>query len=329
MPGNVWILAEQWRGQLSEITYEALAMGRELADRLGVALEAVLAGHQVRELAAGLGMANRVLYAGHPQLAEATPGTWAEALRQLAAERQPCAVLMPLTNVSLGIGTILAAQLKAPVINFCKDLEVVDGEIRARCVLYGGKIEVTVAPRGTPLVVGLWPGCRPREKGRSAAQPDVEDVQVRLPEEAAVRMKKYIAPEAGDVDISKEPVLIAVGRGIQSQDNVVVAEDLAKALGGVVCGSRPVIDQGWLPLSRQVGKSGRTVKPKLYLALGVSGAPEHTEGMRDADLIVAVNTDGRAPIFQVAHYGVVADALEVAPALAQVVRARKEVASHA
>jgi electron transfer flavoprotein alpha subunit len=328
MTGNIWVLAEQWRGQLSGITCEALALGRELANRQGVALEAVLLGHRARDLAGTLGAADRVLYADHPQLAEPVPGTWAAALRQLAAEHQPCAVLMPLTNVSLGIGTLLGAQLKAPIINFCKDLTVQDGELRARCVLYGGKIETTVAPEGSPVIVGLWPGCRPREKGQSTRLPAIQDVVVTLPEREAVRLKKYVAPEAGDVDITRQEVLVAVGRGILSQENLAVAEDLAQALGGAVCGSRPVIDQGWLPLSRQVGKSGHTVKPKLYLAMGVSGAPEHTEGMRDAELIVAVNTDSRAPIFQVAHYGVVADALEIAPALAAAVRVRKEVAHH-
>jgi electron transfer flavoprotein alpha subunit len=329
MAGQVWILAEQWRGQLSEITFEALALGRELADGLGTSLEAVLLGHQVQGLAVSLGAADTVLYADHPLLAEPEPGTWAEALYQLASRRGPCAVLMPLTNVSLGIGTLLGARLHAPIVNFCTDLCVTAGEIQARVVLYGGKIEASVVPDGSPLVAGLWPGCRPREKGQSTRTPAVESVEVTLLERVPVRLKRYLAPEPGDVDITREDVLVAVGRGIQSQDNLAEAESLAQALGGAVCGSRPVIDQGWLPLSRQVGKSGHTVKPKLYVALGVSGAPEHVEGMRDASLIVAVNTDPRAPIFQVAHFGVVADALDVASALAEAVRARKEVAHHA
>jgi electron transfer flavoprotein alpha subunit len=116
------------------------------------------------------------------------------------------------------------------------------------------------------------------------------------------------------------PILVAVGRGIQNQDNVSLAEELAKALGGEVCASRPVIDQGWLPLTRQVGKSGMTVKPKAYLAFGISGAPEHLEGMKQAELIIAVNTDEKAPIFSVAHYGAVADAVELLPALTEEVQ---------
>jgi electron transfer flavoprotein alpha subunit len=138
-----------------------------------------------------------------------------------------------------------------------------------------------------------------------------------------VRFKKYIEPEAGDVDISQQEVLVAVGRGLQSQDNLELAEELAAALGGAVCGSRPVIDQGWLPLSRQVGKSGLTVKPKIYIAAGLSGAPEHVEGIKGSDLIIAINSDPRAPIFNVAHYGIVGDAAEVLPALAERVKAAK------
>jgi electron transfer flavoprotein alpha subunit len=132
-----------------------------------------------------------------------------------------------------------------------------------------------------------------------------------------------VEPETGDVDITKQNVLIGVGRGIQTQDNVQMAEDLAAALGGAVCASRPVIDQGWLPLSRQVGKSGMTVKPRVYLAFGISGAPEHWEGMQNSQCIIAVNTDPKAPIFDGAHYGVVGDALELLPVLTDKVKARK------
>jgi electron transfer flavoprotein alpha subunit len=144
-----------------------------------------------------------------------------------------------------------------------------------------------------------------------------------------VRLKRYIDPEPGDVDLTKQDVLVAVGRGIQSRDNVGLAEELAEALGGAVCGSRPVIDQGWLPLSRQVGKSGLTVKPRLYVALGISGAPEHIEGMKDSATIVAVNSDPHAPIFNVAHYGIVGDVLETLPALTAAVDARKAAKPHA
>jgi electron transfer flavoprotein alpha subunit len=133
------------------------------------------------------------------------------------------------------------------------------------------------------------------------------------------------------VDIREQQFLVAVGRGMQDAANMAPAEELANALGGAVCGSRPVIDQGWLPITRQVGKSGHTVKPRLYIALGISGAPEHIEGMRDSATIVAVNTDEQAPIFRTAHFGIVEDAVEFLPVLTKAIQARvaKGMATHA
>jgi electron transfer flavoprotein alpha subunit len=328
MTGNVWVVAEQWRGHLSEITYEMLALGREVADGLGVPLTAVLAGCGIQELAQTLGCADNVLYVDHPLLAESIPELCADALAQLIEARKPCALLVPLTNVSLGVGTLVAIRLGNSAVNFCKDIKIVDGKLQAICVMYGGKIEVAVEPAGGLAIVGVWPGARPADKGRSERSPAIEEATVTL-EDSRVRLKKYIDPEADDVDLTKQDVLVAVGRGIQSRDNIALAEELAKALGGAVAGSRPVIDQGWLPLSRQIGKSGLAVKPKLYVALGISGAPEHIEGMKDAGLIVAVNSDARAPIFNVAHYGIVGDVLETLPALTAAIETRKAASHHA
>jgi electron transfer flavoprotein alpha subunit len=328
MTGNVWVVAEQWRGQLSEITYETLALGREVADGLGVPLTAVLAGSGIRELAQTLGCADSVLYVDHPLLAEPIPELCAEALAQLIQARKPCALLVPLTNVSLGIGALVSIRLGNTAVNSCHDIKIVDGKLQAICVMYGGKIEAVVAPPGELAILGIGPGARQADKGRSERSPSIEEVTVTL-EDSRVRLKRYIDPEAGDVDLTKLDALVAVGRGIQSRDNIALAEELAKALGGAVAGSRPVIDQGWLPLSRQVGKSGLSVKPKLYVALGISGAPEHIEGMKDSALIVAVNSDARAPIFNVAHYGIVGDVLEALPALTAAIEARKTAGHHA
>lgn len=153
-------------------------------------------------------------------------------------------------------------------------------------------------------------------------------MQVDALETPAIQLQGYIEPEAGDIDISKQEVLVAVGRGLQNKDNLEVAEELAATLGGAVCGSRPVIDQGWLSLSRQVGKSGVVVKPKLYIAAGISGAPEHTEGMKNSGLIIAVNTDPQAPIFDVAHFGTTSDVMDLLPALIEAARNRKEAKAH-
>jgi electron transfer flavoprotein alpha subunit len=162
--------------------------------------------------------------------------------------------------------------------------------------------------------VTLVVGTAPAEPGSVAGSPPIERIGVAAAD-GRIRFRRFIRPEAGDVDIARESILVSVGRGIGEQENLELVEVLATALGGVVSSSRPIADAGWLPRTRQVGKSGQRVKPRLYLALGISGAPEHLEGMRGADLIMAVNTDPRAPIFGVAHYGAVADVLDVIPAL--------------
>jgi electron transfer flavoprotein alpha subunit len=322
MAGNVWVLADQWRGQLSDITFEVLTLGRELADGLGVSLEAVLLGNQVKDLAHQLGVADAVVYVDDPALLEPVSNSYSQALADLATQRQPHAILVPWTNVAADVLGLLPAQLAAPFLNFCQDVWLEDGQLRVRCLLYGGKMQATVASSGTPLVLGILPGARAAEAGRTEATLEVEEVALSLPDPGVV-FKAYIEPEAGDVDITQQEVLVSVGRGIQSEDNVEIAQELASELGGAVCGSRPVIDQGWLPLARQVGKSGAIVKPKLYVAAGISGAPEHVEGMKNSDLIIAINTDPGAPIFSVAHFGAVEDATDVLPALLDAVRARK------
>ena len=333
MTGSICVLAEQWRGRISEVTYEALALGREVADRGGVQLTAILTGCNCREMTRMLGAADSVVYVDHALLAEMVPQTCADALVQVFAGARPRVLLVPLTNISLGIGTLVGIRMGVPVINFCKDVTISGDRLEAHCVMYGGKIEATVeagAPSGPqPAVLGLWPGARTADKGRAERDVPVTDMPVVLDDARAIRLCRYIEPEAGDVDLTKEEALVAVGRGVQDRGNLPLVEELAKALGGAVCGSRPVIDQGWLPLSRQIGKSGLTVKPKLYVALGISGAPEHVEGMKDAGLIVAVNSAAHAPIFSVAHYGIVGDVLETLPALTAAIEARKAAAPHA
>jgi electron transfer flavoprotein alpha subunit len=323
MAGNVWVLAEQWRGRLSDLAGEGLALGRELATGFGSRLEAVLLGSGAQALAAGLGAADGVLSVDHPSLAEPNPEAWCRALEALIAERKPEVLVVPLSNITADVIGQLPARLHLPLVNFCRDARVADGQLEARCLLYGGKIETAVVVASAPSVLGLLPGSRAAAAPAGGAAPPIEEVSVDLAGEGRIRFEQYLDPAPGDVDVTQQTVLVSVGRGIQTEDNIELAEELAAALGGAVSASRPVIDQGWMPLTRQVGKSGATVKPKLYLAAGISGAPEHVEGMKGAELIVAVNTDPGAPIFSVAHYGIVGDALDVLPALTAAVKARK------
>jgi electron transfer flavoprotein alpha subunit len=312
MAGNVWVAAEVWRGEVSDVTYEILSLGREIADGLGVGLDAVLFGDA--DAAATLA-ADSILLFDDPRLAEASGQEKSGLIATLAAERSPAAILLPITNATWEVLGLLPARTGGSFMNFCSDAAIVDGRLQVECLLYGGKMNVTAAPLEAPAILAVLPGTRSPDAGRAGGAAPVEVVALEAPEETGVRFLEYVDPEAGGVDITKEDVLVAVGRGLQSDANLDLAEELAELLGGAVCGSRPAIDQGWLPLSTQVGKSGHKVKPKLYIALGISGAPEHLEGMRDAELIVAINTDPDAPIFGAAHYGITEDLLDVVPEL--------------
>ncbi len=322
MPNTILILAEHLRGQLSEITFEMLGAGRQLADALSVPLHAVLLGSQAAPLATHLGVADKVLVADHSALDMAPPETIADALNTLLAREQGGLVLIGGTNVSMGVGSVLSLLTNRPLVNYCRSARVEGGAVLLTCQLFGGKILADVKLADGRGIVSVSPGAFRADAGRSAKAPVVEKVDLPVPT-PRVAFAKYIEPETGDVDITKQTVLVAVGRGIQSQDNVELASELAEALGGAVCASRPVIDQGWLPLSRQVGKSGMTVKPRVYLAFGISGAPEHWEGMQGSECIIAVNSDPKAPIFDGAQYGVVGDALEIIPLLTEKVKNRK------
>jgi len=322
MSQGILIWAEHLRGQVSEITFEMLGIGRQLADALKVPLVAAVAGEGVTSLANQLGMADKVLLVENPALTLAPAATQASVLHALFQQEQASLVLVGGTNVSLGVGTVLAIRTKLPYINFCKAARAEGDSIIATSQLFGGKILADTRLPNHRGILSVYPGAFPAEAGRRAGTPELIPAAVEIAP-SPVKFEQFIEPETGDVDITQQEVLVAVGRGIQSQDNIPLAEELAAALGGAVCASRPVIDQGWLPLSRQVGKSGMTVKPRLYLALGISGAPEHWEGMQGSRLIVAVNTDPKAPIFDGAHFGTTVDALDLLPVLTEKIKARK------
>jgi electron transfer flavoprotein alpha subunit len=281
-----------------------------------------LLGSEAAPLASKLGLADKVFVIDSPQLNMAPANTLATALKALLEQKQASLVLIGGTNVAMGIGSILSARTKLPFVNYCRSARIDNGSVLATSQLFGGKILSDIKLADGKGIISVYPGAFQADAGKSDKAAVIEKVDVPF-EPAKVAFKKYIEPETGDVDITKQNVLIAVGRGIQAQDNVALAEDLATALGGAVCASRPVIDQGWLPLSRQVGKSGMNVKPRLYFAFGISGAPEHWEGMQASQCIIAINTDPKAPIFDGAHYGVCGDALEFIPLLTDKVKARK------
>ena len=314
MSGDVIVLVEHRDGAVTEGTFELLGRARSLAAASGGAAVALLLGDATDGLVGQLGAADRVLVVEDGALADFTPSAYQAAVVPVVLERAPLLVLTPNTAVGMDVAAGLSAASGLPLAAYATAIDLVDGAPRVTCQLYAGKIDVRVRFRGDRGIVTVVAGAFPAAAGQVAGQPAVERLPAPEPD-PRVRFIGLHRPEAGDVDITRESILVSVGRGIGEQDNIELVEALATTLGGAVSSSRPIADAGWLPRTRQVGKSGLRVKPRLYLALGISGAPEHLEGMRDAELIVAVNTDPRAPIFGTAHYGAVADLMEVVPAL--------------
>ena len=317
--GDVFVLAEHRRGELREVTLEMLGKGRELAGRMGGSLKAVLLGHGVDAFAGELAhQAHEVLVVEDERLGNFNSELYQKVLVSLLAERKPTLALIGHTAFGMDLAPSLAAELNLPLATDCIGFEFEDGRLLAIRERYGGKLQARVSfKEGEQYMATVRQAAFPiKELEPLGGQ--IVAVDSPLAEEA--RRKKfieYVEAAVGDVDITQSEIIVAVGRGIKEQENLEIVEKLAKAMGGVLAGSRPVIDSGWLPPDRQVGQSGKTVKPKLYIAVGISGASQHLSGMKASDTIVAVNKDSGAPIFNVATYGIVDDLFKVVPALTE------------
>lgn len=307
MNQDIYVVIEHLRGQAADISYLMLGGARALAQKTGGEVVAVLLGHNAQSLADNMA-ADKVLVVDHPALADFTSDAYQKTLAGLIREKEPRAVLFASSSIGADLSGVLSARLNLPLISSCQRFSADGRPISQIC---GGKIMVESDLPETTTLLTMIPGGYKPEEGQSGKAPEVIKMDAPALDDLRVTLKQYIEAEAGDVDISKEPILVSVGRGIQTQDNLELAEELAKALGGVVSASRPVVDQGWMPTSRLVGKSGKTVKPKVYLTLGISGAPEHAEAIMGSETIIAINTDPAAPIFDIARYGAVIDMFDL------------------
>jgi electron transfer flavoprotein alpha subunit len=314
MSNDVFVIVEHRDGTVAETAHELLGLARELAAAAGGQAVALVAAADAAPLTSQLGAADRILAVEDPALADFTPSAYQSAIAPLVRDRAPLLVLVPNTGSGMDVAAGLSVTCGLPLAAYATRLAYEQGGLTVTSQLYAGRIEARVRFADGRGICTVAAGAYPAAAGQASGSPSVERVAAGQID-GRVRFVKLMRPEAGDVDITRESVLVSIGRGIGDQASIPMVEELAKALGGAVSSSRPIADAGWLPRSRQVGKSGLKVKPKLYLALGISGAPEHLEGMRDAELIVAVNTDPRAAIFGVAHYGAVVDLLDLVPAL--------------
>ncbi|HEX8140203.1 MAG TPA: electron transfer flavoprotein subunit alpha/FixB family protein [Pyrinomonadaceae bacterium] len=327
MSNGILVFAEHRAGVFNKTSFEALAAAQSLGRELGQTVTAVVLGSGVSGLAqevAGYDL-SKVVYAENERLQEYTPDGYTDAMERVIRQLDPLYVVMPHTYLVRDYAPKLAARFGKGLISDCIRAQVAGGSVTFTRRIFLGKIDADVVSDGEAPVFatfqsGAYRADQAARGGAGAAEVEtlqVEVGEVRMTPEPAFQEVKQA------VDLTKADVIVAVGRGIKSKENIALAESLAQALGGDIAASRPICDAEWLPIDRQIGSSGQTVAPKLYIALGISGAIQHLVGMKNSSTIVAVNKDPEAPIFDIADYGIVGDLFEVIPVLTEEIKKLK------
>ena len=314
---EIIVLAEHRKGELRDVTWEMLSKGRQLAESAGADLGVALFGKGMNHLAEALKpKANKIFLIEDERLEFYNSETYEKVLTQLMTERKPFLTLIGHTATGMDFAPSLAAHLKMPLATDCIGIDLQGETFSLTRQVYGGKINAAVSfVKKGPYMVTVRSGAF-----SVLEKPPLAGEIVTLPspltdEGLARRFLQYVEAAAGEVDITQADILVAVGRGIKEAANIPMVKELADAIGGALACSRPVVDKKWLPKGCQVGTSGKTVKPKIYIAIGISGTFQHIAGMKGAGTVIAINKDPKAPIFSVAHYGIVADLFKIVPVL--------------
>jgi electron transfer flavoprotein alpha subunit len=321
MAHGVLVFAEQKEGKFRKVALEAVSEGKRLADKLGTELSAAVIGSGVEGIAGSLGAygAAKVYVVDDAALEDYTPGGYAKALTRIVKDTEPTILLMGCTSTGRDLGAKMAARLATGLAADCTALDIKEGKLVATRPMYAGKVMADVAcPDSTPQIITIRPNVF------SVAEPDetrfAEVVKVAAeitPDELRTRVKEVLKAAGATIDLTEAQIIVSGGRGMGGAENFKVLEELATVLGAAVGASRSAVDAGWRDHQFQVGQTGKTVSPVLYIACGISGAIQHLAGMKTSKVIVAVNKDPEAPIFKVADYGIVGDLFEVVPVLAE------------
>jgi len=315
--GGIFVVVEHRQGKVREITLEMLAKAGEWKNDLGGDLTAVLLGWETGPLIEALkGRADRILVIEDERLKNFEAEVYKLILQQLIQEVHPSLTLIGQTSWGLDLAPCLAVKTGFPLVTDCVELRIEAGRPTALRQMYGGKIFARVSFKESPgYLATIRPGAfSPDPSEDHQTEVIKKQFPAGLPE-SKKQFLELIESEAGEVDISQADFLVSVGRGVGEEENLALVRELARSLGAVLSCSRPIVDKKWLPKYHQVGTSGKSVKPKVYLALGISGAFQHLAGISGAGTVIAVNKDPRAPIFRVAQYGVAQDLFKIIPAL--------------
>jgi electron transfer flavoprotein alpha subunit len=317
---KILLITEQRDGKWNKVSLETLAAAQQIAQHVKGTLFGVVVGKGVGALADELAgyQLDEVLLVEHDLLTEYTPDGFSLALRQVIESQKPDLVLLPHTYQVRDFAPKLAASLGKGMIGDCIGYRQENGKLIFVRQMFQGRTSADVVFTGdAPWTVSFQAGAFRADlaarhaSGKAPVKPVSVDVK---PEQIRTKPLELFREAKQAVDLTQAPILVSVGRGIKASENIPMAEKLAKLLGGELSASRPICDEGWLPMDRQIGSSGQTVVPKLYLALGISGAIQHVVGMKGSRTIVAINKDPNAPIFEIADYGVVGDLFEIVPA---------------
>ena len=326
---GVWVFAEQREGHLEKVSLELLGEGRKIADKLGVKLTALLLGSGIKDLGKGLRNhgADEVLVVDNKELEHYTTDGYTKVICDLVNKRKPGILFIGATFIGRDLGPRVAARLETGLTADCTslDVDITNGNLLATRPAFGGNLMATiVCPDHRPQMATVRPGVFEKLE-EEEKEGGVEDIPVNLSsEDIRTKVLEIVKENKEIVDISEANFIVAGGRGMGSQENFKLLYELAEALGGVVAASRAAVDKGWLDKAYQVGQTGKTVRPNIYIACGISGAIQHVAGMQDSDLIIAVNKDESAPIMKIADYGIVGDIVKVIPQMIAEVNAIKE-----
>jgi electron transfer flavoprotein alpha subunit len=323
MAGTVLAVLEQRDGGFRKTAYEVATAAADIASQLGGEAVALVIGKELPQNAEQIGKygIKKIYFAKSEGLSGYVPEVFTEAVLKAIEQVQPQAVFFSASLQGKDLAPRVAARLGVGLATDCTELTVTDGELWAVRPVYAGKAFVTVRFKGTPNLASLRPNVfTPREAGNDTAA--VEEMSVGTADRH-YQVKEFRATEGGKIELTEADVIVSGGRGMKGPENFKMLEELAELLGGAVGASRAAVDAGWRPHADQVGQTGKTVSPNLYIAVGISGAIQHLAGMSSSKVIVAINKDPEAPIFSKADYGIVGDLFEVVPKLTEEIRKLK------